>query len=149
MSAGTLKRPHRRKAPKIETAPEPRMTELIGLTDDGRMILWDNGMVQPVSRFETIERGRWIESGHYVIDWKGHAITVHCGNYVNGDVSVLFMCSRGDSIAMSRPAVEALLLGKVIPDPVIQAKISRSLKQLLDMLVDQQDVPHRQRGRIG
>ena len=92
-----MTRPDRRKPPKIETAQPPRMTELIGLTDDGRLVLWDTSLVQPVDRFETTDDGRWIEGGHYVIEWKGHAVTVHCGNMGNGNVSLLFMCSSGPS----------------------------------------------------
>lgn len=148
MSTGAPKRLRRNKPRKIEPAPAPRKTELIGLTADGRLVLWDTGMVQPISRFETTDGGLWIQGGHYVIEWKGHAITVHCGNFTNGDVSVLFMCSRLDALAMPRAEVEAMLLGKVIRDPVIEAGISEALKQLLDGLIARQDAPHRQRGRI-
>ena len=141
-------RPHRRKAPKVETAPAPRMTELIGLTADGRMVLWATGMVQPVSRFKAASDSRYIEDGHYVINWRGHAITVHCGNFSSGAVSVLFMCSTMDPLAMSRAEVEAMLLGKVIPDPVAQAELRENMSRLLALLCAQNDTPERQRGRI-
>ena len=73
----------------------------------------------------------WIESGHYVIEWKGHAITVHCGNFIDGTISVLFMCSRSDrALSMRREVVESMLIGKVIPDPETEARISRLLIEL-------------------
>ena len=127
---------------------ELRETELIGLTEDGRKVLWSTGRVRPVSAFETTDGGRWIESGHYVIDWQGHAITVHCGNYVDGRVSVQFMCGALGSIGMKRDVVEAILLGVVVPDPKVAARITASLKRLTRELQAAQDVPHRQRGRI-
>ena len=144
--------PHRRKAPKVAAQPALRKTELIGLTDDGRMVLWDTGMVKPVNRFETSRSGvPFIDSGHYVIDWKGHAITVHCDNELRGGrwvVGVQFMCSRGLSIGLPREEVEAMLIGKVIRDPVVEAEISGLLRALVDSIAAQKDTPANQRGRI-
>lgn len=138
-----------RARPKRASAPiEPRKTELIGLTEDGRKVLWSTGMVRPVSTFETSAGGKWIKSGHYVIDWKGHAITVHCGNVADGTVSVQFMCMGLSSISMSRREIEGLLLGLVVPDVIAQAKITEQMRQLARDTQASQDVPHRQRGRI-
>ena len=140
----SARRPRRAKA--LATT-EPRMTELIGLTADGRKVLWSTDWVRPVSAFETSDGGRWIKSGHYVIDWKGHAITVHCGNCADETVSVQFMCMEG-VLYMSRHEVERMLLGYVVPDPVAQAVITEKLRQLTRDLQASRDVPHRQRGRI-
>jgi hypothetical protein len=130
-------------------APEPRMMELIGVDEDGVMSLWSTGNVQPVTAFETTNGGRWIKSGHYVIDWKGHAITVHCGNFINGRVSLLFMCSAGNGTSMTREEVEAMLIGKVIPDPAAEARILQGLQDLTEALKRRNQASHRLRGRIG
>jgi hypothetical protein len=62
-----------------------RTTELIGMDTDGRMYLWSTGEVRPVSAFEV--DGYFIKDGHYVIQWRDHAITVHCGNtLVDGEL---------------------------------------------------------------
>ena len=142
----TSKRPHRRKPPKIEPPSEPRKTELIGLTGDGRMVLWDEGMVQPIDRFPT--KGPWIESGHYVIDWKGHAITVHCGNMTDGRIGVLFMCSALSSVSMPRAEIEPLLIGKVVQSDEHKAEMRRLFAEMEEMLRHRAAEPHRQRGRI-
>jgi hypothetical protein len=41
------------------------------------------------SAFE--RNGRWIESDHYVVDYDGDAIVVHCGNTCDENLSVQFM----------------------------------------------------------
>lgn len=130
------------------TLPETRTTELIGLTTDGRKVLWSTGEVRPVSAFETTAGGRWIKNGHYVIDWQGHAITVHCSNYLDGQVGVQFMCGEVGSVGMDRDLVEAMLLGIVVPDPVLQAEITEGLQRLLKFAQHHKDQPHRQRGLI-
>lgn len=134
------------KAPKLKAKIEAREMELIGCDEDGRMSLWDVGMVQPVTTFKS--NGRWIESGHYVIQWKGHAITVHCGNFAGGSISLLFMCSRQHALSLPRAKVEAMLLGKVIPDPKQTAKVTEMLRQLVDAHHARTRAPHLQRGRI-
>jgi hypothetical protein len=128
---------------------ETRTTELIGVDEDGVMSLWSVGEVRPITAFRTTDEGRWIKSGHYVIDWKGHAITVHCGNLINGGVSVLFMCSAGNGTSMTRAEVEAMLIGEVVPDPKIEANILRQLEELSAILKRRNQAPHRLRGRIG
>ena len=127
-----------------------RTMELIGLAEDGRMFLWSTGDVQPVSAFETVMYGRvrGIRSGHYVIDVAGHAIVVHCGALTDGGVSVQFMCRRGPVLRVSRQSVEAILLGRVIPDPVKQAEISKLLHEITEVLVARNQAPHRARGAI-
>ncbi len=132
----------------LKVSTGPREMELIGVDEEGRMSLWDTGLVQPVSAFTTTEGGQYIESGHYVIEWKGHAITVHCGNRTDGTVSVLFMCSGGGGLSMQRAEVEPLLLGKVIPDPVKAAEITRLLEGLVESLAARRQAPHLRRGRI-
>jgi len=132
----------------LKVSTGPREMELIGVDEDGQMSLWDTGLVQPVSAFETTEGGQYIESGHYVIEWKGHAITVHCGNRTDGTVSILFMCSGGGSFSMQRAEVEAMLLGKVIPDPIVQAEIREGLKRLTENLKASRQAPHLRRGSI-
>ena len=145
---GAPRRYRPRKAPPAVVA-EDREMELIGLAEDGRMYLWDVGMVRPVSAFKTDTSGH-IEEGHYVIEWKGHAITVHCGNYVVGSrIPVLFMCNSGPELSLPRAEVEAMLIGKVIPDPILAARISENLRLLLQSVTRNQQNPQRQRGRIG
>jgi hypothetical protein len=68
-----------------------RNTELIGVDEGGNMSLWQRGDVQPITKFGG--NGPWIESAHYVIRWKGHAITVHCSGPRHGTIGVQFMCS--------------------------------------------------------
>ena len=138
-------RPRRRKAPKAP-ASGVRKTELIGLTDDGRMVLWSTGDVLPISKFPL--DGPWIKSAHYVINWKGHAITVHLGNMTDGNVSLQFMCSQKGMRSVSRNDIEPLLLGIVVPDPEIEANILRRLEELTEMFQKSLDTPHRQRGRL-
>ncbi len=129
--------------------PETRTMELIGVDENGVMSLWDTGQVRPVAAFDTTGGGQWIKSGHYVIDWKGYAITVHCGNFTNGSVSVLFMCSGGHELSMSRAEVEAMLIGEVIPDPEQAGMLSQALDELLEAMKRRNQAAHRLRGRIG
>ena len=131
----------------ISTPTTTRTTELIGLTVDGRKVLWDVGQVRPISAFE-INEGGWIKSGHYVIDWQGHAITVHCSNYTDGRVGVQFMCGALGSVGLDRAFVEPMLLGVVVPDPMAAAQTLASLKRLEKYLQNARDVPHRQRGHV-
>ena len=139
------------RKPTTPASPLPSRTmDLIGVTEDDRLILWSaNEQVQPVTKFETrwaLDR-EWIVSDHYVINWKNHAIVVHCSSWLDGTIDVQFMCG-GFHIRMTRAEAEAKLMGKVIPDPVINAQISAALKQLSGEILRRQDSPHRQRGRI-
>lgn len=65
---------------------DTRTTELIGMDIDGQMYLLQTGQVRPITAFEDYRHGglRLIKSGHYVIQWQGHAITVHCGSVLDG-----------------------------------------------------------------
>jgi hypothetical protein len=66
----------------------------------GRLMLWKRAVqVEPVSAFD--RNGRWVKSGHYVIDHNGDAIVVHCGNVRDESVSVQFMHEETDAL---RPA---------------------------------------------
>jgi hypothetical protein len=134
-------------APAAIAMPKPRETELIGCDEDGNMSVWSTGQVQPVSHFE-LTQDFYIKSGHYVIDWKGHAITVHCGNYADGNVSVRFMCSEGETLSMHRFEVESLLLGKVISDAETKSEISKELKRLAEEFMALGRAPRKPRGRI-
>ena len=134
----------------------PRDMELIGLDVDGRMSLWAVGKVEPVKRFDYfMDSGvRRIHAGHYVIDWKGYAITVHCCCDFTGNVRVQFMCNSGSSIPMPRKEVEDMLLGKVIRNPVSGAKSMECLKDLRlkdlrEFFKPPQQDPLRQRGYLG
>jgi hypothetical protein len=134
----------------MTTAPTTRTTELIGMDEDGRMYLWDTGEVRPITAFESDADGL-IKHGHYVIQWKGHAITVHCGMaLVRGvwRISVQFMCSDAPVLYMSRAEVEPMLLGEVIPDPELEAQILRELKAWGEAIDAAHRAPHRRRGRI-
>ena len=132
----------------LKATSDLRSMELIGMAEDGRMFLWDTGNVQPVSAFETAVygHGRFIQGGHYVIDWRGHAVVVHCGAGADGRVSVQFMCSGGYGFYASRKQVEAMLLGLVVPDPILEAQISAKLKRLTEAVTASQQAPHRARG---
>ena len=134
------------------TVPPPlvqttRTMDLIGLTDDGRLVLWSEAQqVRPITAFPT--NGHSIESGHYVLNWKNHAVTAHLTTGAAGSVVVQFMCNRGPQLRMTRAEVEPLLLGIVVPDPAHEAEILRMLRELTADLTARQDAPHRQRGRI-
>jgi hypothetical protein len=133
-------------APKKKS--DTRTTELIGMDIDGQMYLWDTGKVRPVTAFE--DDGRFIKSGHYVIHWEGHAITVHCGNALVGrrwKVSVQFMCSRGPELYMARAEVEAMLLGEVVRDPKAEERILQQLKEMHEAVTARHQAPHRRRMR--
>ncbi len=135
-------------APAIAVAAETRTTELIGVDEDGNMALWSVGEVLPISAFPIVGEGWFIESAHYVIQWKGHAITVHCCGQVGKLIEVLFMCSYGDAKKIPFKEVEAMLIGKVIPDARDQAEFMQKLKELGEILHRKDHAPHRQRGRL-
>lgn len=124
-----------------------RTTDLIGLTDDGRLVLWSAAaQVRPMTVHPT--KGAPPANGHYVIDWKGHAITVHLSNHSDGRIGVLFMCSGSPCVAMTRAKIAPLVLGVVVPDPEGEAKILRKLQALIERHADRNDTPSRQRGRL-
>ncbi len=132
--------------PPSTLAPILRDVELIGVDEDGNMSLWQRGDVQPITEFGG--DGHWIESAHYVIEWKGHAITVQCRGSRYGSICVLFMCGGGYSVQMPFAEVEAMLLGKVIPDPEHEARIHMALESLLEAMRASNAAPHLRRGRI-
>ena len=119
--------------------------ELHGMDVDGKLYRWSDGNVQPVDQFQADASGH-IEGGHYVIGWKGHAVTVHCHSAGEDYIGVSFMCNSGPTLYMRRWEAENILLGKKIPDPEQQAKITESLKRLGENLHRAQTAPHLQRG---
>lgn len=129
----------------MRTASSCRRTELIGLMDDGRKVRWGEGNVQPVDTFAI--HGSWIEGGQYVINWRGHAITVYCRSRTDGLVHILFM-GGGMVTAMPQPDAEALLLGHVIEDPEQTARFLAVIQKTLDALRRGFDAPDCQRGRL-
>ena len=148
MPKAVQKRTSMSGAPPLPSPPHPaRTTDLIGLTTDGRLVLWQAAAeVRPISAFRT--DGVWIISGHYVIEWKGHAITVHCANMTDGSVGVQFMCGALKSLVLERTAVEAMLLGEVIQSEESKAVTRDLLAQLRDWAERSHDAPHLQRGRL-
>lgn len=133
----------RRKLPSAA----PRKMDLLGIGKDGSLYLWEfAAMVQPVSAFE--RRGSGIISGHYVILRQGKAITVHCGNMSDGRVSVQYMCGGVPTCYLDRKTVEGILLGRVIPDPVLAAEILAKLQDLTEREIARQTAPHRKRGSL-
>lgn len=133
--------------PKLLPPTETRKTELIGMDVDGSMYLWTTGNVQPASAFEEFD-DRYIKSGHYVIQWKGQAITVAIGNFADGDISVHFMCSRGPILSMKRVEIEPLLLGRVIEDPEKSAELLHLINKASEAIVTRSQAPDRRRGSM-
>jgi hypothetical protein len=76
-------------------------------------VLWRCAVqVVPVDAFERY--GRWIKSGHYLIDYKGHAIVVYCGNMSDDNISVQFVDEELTPYSFPRDIIESMLLGKVL-----------------------------------
>ena len=133
----------RRKQP----ASSPVTMDLLGIGKDGNLYLWEAAaQVQPVSTFKS--HGAGIVSGHYVIEHDGAAITVHCHNMLDGRVGLQFMCGGLPDWYLPRKDVEAMLIGRVIPDPVKSAEISRLLRELTETLDARNTAPHRRRGKL-
>ena len=64
----------KRKPTPEQLYAQAQERELLGMTEDGRMVLWGTGRVVPVTQFQyrRHEDGRrWIDSGHFVLDWYG------------------------------------------------------------------------------
>ena len=123
--------------------------ELLGMTEDGRLVLWDTGRVLPVSQFQyrrdRLGR-RWIDDGHFVIDWFGSEVVAHLGNLSDGRVSVALMCNTGRDWAFTRREIRPMLRYKVIRDPVVQAEILAKLQEPVRLTAARKDTPDRQRG---
>ena len=124
------------------------LQELVGVTDDGRLVLWSTGRVRPISVFPRLGGGL-IQSDHYVLDWDDHDVTVHCSNAFGGGVIVQVMCSTATPAAFPLSYVEARLRGHVVRDPEAQADILRRLENINLLLAKRCDTPSRQRGRLG
>ncbi len=123
--------------------------ELLGLTEDGRLVLWDTGRVIPVSQFQyrrDKQGRRWIDEGKFVLDWFGSEVVAHLGNLTDGRVSVALMCNAGRTFAFTRRQIRPMLRYKVIPDPEVQAEILAKLQELVRLAAARHDTPERQRG---
>ena len=123
--------------------------ELLGLTEDDRLVLWDTGRVIPVTQFQyrRDEQGRrWIDAGKFVLDWFGSEVVAHLGNLIDGSVSVQLMCNAGRTFALTRRQIRPMLRYKVIPDPVVHAEILAKLQGVVGLAAARHDTPERQRG---
>jgi hypothetical protein len=99
-----------------------RTIDLYGRAADGRPMLWKRAVqVEAVTAFE--RNGRWIRSGHYVIDHNGDAIVVHCGNVRDESVSVQFMHEELTPYILPRGMIESMLLGRVVVSAEQQAAV--------------------------
>ena len=84
--------------------------ELVGMTEDGRMVLWDTGRVVPVNRFQYRRDKlgkRWIVGGNYILTGLVLEVVAHLGNQIDGHVSVQLMCRSGRGFAFSTPTNHA------------------------------------------
>jgi len=100
----------------------PRTIDLFGRASNGRPMLWKRAVpVDPVAAFEC--RGRWIASGHHVIDHKGDATVVYCGNTDDGKVSVQFMRNETAPYVLHRRMIESMLLGRLSVPEELQAAV--------------------------
>jgi len=100
----------------------PRTIDLYGRGPDGRPMLWKRAMqVVPVTVFDS--NGRWIMSGHYVLNHNGEPIVAHCGNVEDGNVSVQFIHRELTPYSLPRSMIEPMLLGKVVVSEEQQAAV--------------------------
>jgi hypothetical protein len=105
----------------------PRTVDLYGRGGNGRPKLWRRAVqVMPTSVFE--RNGRWINSGHYVIDHCGDAVVVHCGNIAAGLVSVQFVLDELLVYEVALSTIEPMLLGMVIASKDQQAAVSEGMR---------------------
>ncbi len=119
--------------------------ELLGVQKGDRLTLWDTGMVKPVSAFEPGE-----PCGHYVIDYKGSAVCAHLSTSFDGKRIQIQTMGYGLPIRVAQFAeVEAILLGKVLPDPEHEAKMASLFKKIEENMSARLDVPHKRRGTAG
>jgi hypothetical protein len=100
----------------------PQTIDLYGRALDGRPLLWKRAVqVVPTTSFE--RDGRWIRSGHYVINHNGDAIVAHCGNVGDENVSVQFVHEERTPTVLPRGMIESMLLGKVVVSEEQQAAV--------------------------
>jgi hypothetical protein len=139
----------RRKPTPAQLYAAAQEMELLGMTEDGRLVLWDTGRVLPVSQFQyrrDKQGRRWIDDGHFVLDWFGSEVVAHLGNLIDGRVSVALMCNAGPDLAFTRRQIRPFLRYKVIRDPEVQAEILAKLQELVRLAATRKDTPDRQRG---
>jgi hypothetical protein len=139
----------RRKSTPAQLYATAQEMELLGMTEEGRLLLWDTGRVLPVSQFQyrrdKLGR-RWIDDGHFVLDWFGSEVTAHLGNLVDRRVLAALMCNAGHELAFTRLQIRPFLRYKVIRDPEVQAEILAKLPELVRLTVVRHDTPASQRG---
>jgi hypothetical protein len=110
------------RPPNGEAPIMPRTIDLYGRALDGRPLLWKRAV--PVVPTKTFERnGRWIQCGHYIINYNGDAIVVHCANMRDESVSVQFIYQDLTPYSLPRRMVETMLLGKVVMSEEQQAAV--------------------------
>ena len=73
-------------------------------------------------------------------------VVAHLGNFTSGEVSVLFMCQSGRSLALSRRWIRPLLRYKVIPNPVREREVLAKLQRINALIAASHGTPDRQRG---
>jgi hypothetical protein len=126
-------RPRRKPTPAQLYAAAQEM-ELLGMTEDGRLVLWAAGRVLPVNQFQyrrdKLGR-RWIDDGHFVLDWFGSEVVAHLGNLSDGRVSVNLMCNAGRTVAFTRR---------------YKVELTARLQELVRLVSARKDTPDRQRG---
>jgi hypothetical protein len=134
-------RPRRKPTPAQLYAAAQEM-ELLGMTEDGRLVLWAAGRVLPVNQFQY----RRDKLGRRWIDWFGSEVVAHLGNLSEGRVSVNLMCNAGRTVAFTRREIRPMLRYKVIPDPVAKVELTARLQELVRLVSARKDTPDRQRG---
>lgn len=123
--------------------------ELLGLTEDGRLVLWDTGRVIPVNQFQyrRDKAGRrWIDDGHFIIDWFGDEVCAHLGNLTNGKVSVMLMCNTARTFSLTRRYLRPLLRYKLIRNPERERELLDMIEAATRAWVAAYDAPEKQRG---
>jgi hypothetical protein len=112
-------------------------------------VLWAAGRVLPVNQFQyrrdKLGR-RWIDDGHFVLDWFGSEVVAHLGNLSDDRVSVNLMCNAGRTVTFTRREIRPMLRYKVIRDPEVQAELTAKLQELVRLVSARKDTPDRQRG---
>ena len=115
--------------------PEPRTIDLYSLPrEHGRPTVWKRAMrVMPVNSFGT--GAGWIRSGHYIIDYNGDAIAVHCANTDDGTISVQFMQTARTPCCLPRAIIESMLLGRVLACEELQSEVLEG-ERMSDLYAD-------------
>lgn len=124
--------------------PVTQEAEVLGLMPDGRLVLWAEREVQPMTTFP--RDGLSIEADRYVLDWKGHPVAAHCSGPAGGIISIWFLCGRMTEY-LPRQAAEKLLLAQ-IGTREHKLALRAQMEALHQLLVERNNERYRQRGRI-